>query len=103
MKQSIIEIERTIIKLTTLMTFIFIRIIETIIVSIADINSRNAVAVITSEQIAETCSPLGLAVTRRFVASIQAIIISIAIPSSWNAPTYNRRYIFCIKASLNDL
>lgn len=69
-----------------LMTLIFIGVIQTIVVSIADVNSRNTVAVITSEQIAETCSTLGLAVTRRLVASVQTIIISVAIPSGWDAP-----------------
>lgn len=88
-----------IVKLTALMTLIFIGVIQTIVVSIADVNSRNTVAVITSEQIAETCSTLGLAVTRRLVASVQTIIISVAIPSGWDAPIYNERYVFYIKTS----
>lgn len=83
------ERDYIIVKLTALMTFIFIGIIQTIVVSIANVNSRNTVAVITSEQITETCSTLGLTVTRRLVASVQTIIISVAIPSGWDASIYN--------------
>lgn len=78
-------------KLTTLMTLVFIGVIQTIVVSVADVNSGNTVAVVTSEQIAETCSTLGLAVTRRLVASVQTIVISVAIPSRRDTPVYNER------------
>lgn len=73
------------------MTLIFIRIVQAIIVSVAYINSRNAVAVIAREQVTEACPALGLTITRRFVASVQAIVVSVAIPSSWNAPAIQIR------------
>jgi len=68
------------------MTFIFVRVIQTIIVPIANVNSRNAVAVVAREQIAEACPAFGLAVTRRFVASVQAVVVSVTVPSGWNTP-----------------
>lgn len=57
-------------KLTTLMTLVFVRVVQTIIVSITNVNSRNAVAVVTRKQIAEARPTFGLTVTRRFVASV---------------------------------
>jgi len=66
------------------MTFVLVRVIQTIVVTIADINSGNAIAVIARKQIAETRSTLGLTVTRWLVASVQTVIVPIAVPSSRN-------------------
>lgn len=76
----------TVEKLTALMTLIFVRVIQTIIVPVANVNSRNAVAVVAREQIAEACSAFGLAVTRRFIASVQTVVVSVTVPSGWNTP-----------------
>lgn len=76
--------------LTTLMTFVLIRIVQTIVVSVAYVYPRNAVAVIAREQIAEARSTFGLAVAGRFVAPVQAIVVSVAVPSSWNAPVTDK-------------
>jgi hypothetical protein len=75
------------------MTFILVRVIQTIVVAIADINSGNTVAVIARKQITETRSTLGLAVTRWLVTSVQAIIISVAVPGSWNTPVMDNAHL----------
>lgn len=73
-------------KLTALMTIILVGVVQAIVVSVANVNSWNAVAVIAREQITEARPTLRLAITRRLVTSVQAIIVSVAVPSSWNAP-----------------
>lgn len=75
------------------MTFVFVRVVQTVIVPVAYINSGDTIAIIARKQIAETCSTLGLTVARRFVASIQAIVISVAIPCSWDAPIINNMFL----------
>lgn len=65
-----------------LMTNVFIRIVETVVIAITDINSRNAIAVITSEQITKTCSFLALAVFFGLISfRTSAIVVAVAIPS----------------------
>lgn len=65
------------------MSFVFIGIVQAIIVSIAYVYPRNAITIVTSEQVPETSSTFGLTITGWFVTTIETIIVSIAIPSSW--------------------
>lgn len=68
-----------------LMPIILITIIQTVIVSITDINSRNAVAIITGKQISKAGPSLGLAVLWRLIRPITTIIVPIAVPGSRDA------------------
>lgn len=52
------------------MALVFVRVIQTIVVAVANVNSRDAVAVVAREQIAEARPTFGLAITRRLVASV---------------------------------
>lgn len=76
-------------KLTALVTLVFVRVIQTIVVAIANINSRNAVAVVAREQIAEACPTFGLAITGRLVASIETVVVSVTVPCGRNTSGQN--------------
>lgn len=80
--------------LTALMSHIFIRVVEAIIITITDIYTRNTVSIITCEQITKACATFRLAVFWRFIRSISTVIITITIPCRWDAtviwaPAYN--------------
>ena len=49
---------------SALVTAIFIRIVQTIVVSVADVNPRDAVAIVAREQVAETRPRSGFAIFR---------------------------------------
>lgn len=70
---------------SALMSIIFIRIIQTIVICIADVNARNAIAIVAGKQVTETRFSARFAVIRRLVGSVTAIVVSIAIPRSRNA------------------
>jgi hypothetical protein len=59
---------------------VFVGIVQTIVITIANINPRYAVAVVAGEEIAETCTAFRLAVLRRLVRSITAVVVSVTIP-----------------------
>jgi hypothetical protein len=89
------------------MSVIFIRIVETIVIAIADIDTRNTVSIIASEQITEACPTLRLAVLWRFIGSIPTVIVAIAVPRRWDttvirAPAYNGTGIL-IKTDSNQI
>ena len=64
-----------------LMSNIFIRVVETVIISVADIYSWNTVSIIASEEITKTGPLFTLAVLFGFISFRTAtIVISIAIP-----------------------
>lgn len=67
------------------MSNILIAIIQTIVIAITNINTRNTISIITGKQIAEACSTLALAILRWFIGTITAIIVPVAIPSGRNA------------------
>lgn len=60
-------------KLTALMSIIFVTIVQTIVIAIADINSRYAIAIVTCEQITEACSTLWFTIFWRFIRRITTI------------------------------
>ena len=62
-----------------------IRIIQTIVFLIADRNPRNAIYVVTRNQISKTSFGPGFVVIRRLIRTITAIIVSVAIPHCRNA------------------
>lgn len=63
-----------------LVSSILVRIIEAIIITIADVNPWYAVAIVAGEKITETCSLLRLAIVLGFVGLVTAIIIAVAVP-----------------------
>lgn len=67
------------------MSIIFVRIIHAIIVTVADVNPRNAISIVAREKISEASSSLGFAILWRFVGSVTAIVVSVAVPSRRNA------------------
>jgi len=66
------------------MPLIFIRIVQTIIITITYVDTRNAVPIITGEQITEAGPTFRLAVLWWFIRPISAIIITVTIPRSWD-------------------
>jgi hypothetical protein len=73
------------IRLTALSVFRFIRIIKTIVISVANINSRDAVSVVASEEISVAGAIRGRVLIRRFVLSSLAIAVAVAVPRRRNA------------------
>lgn len=66
------------------MTLVFVRVIQAIVVAVTNVNSRNAIAVVAREQIAEACPTLGLAITGWLVASVQTVVVSVTVPCGRN-------------------
>lgn len=48
--------------------------------TIAEVNTRYAIAIVASEQVPEASSAFRLAIARRFITAIQTIIIAVAVP-----------------------
>lgn len=67
------------------MSRVFVGIVQTIVVTVANVNSRYAVAIVAREQITKTRAALRLTIFRRFIRSIAAVIIAVAIPCGRNA------------------
>jgi hypothetical protein len=70
---------------SALMSVVFVRVVEAIVVSIADVNARNAVAVVASEQVSKTRFGARFAVIWRLISSVATIVVSVTIPSGRNA------------------
>ncbi len=67
------------------MSVVLVRVVEAIVVAVADVNARNAVAVVAGEEVAEAGLGSRLAVIRRLVGSVAAIVVSVAVPGGRNA------------------
>merc|ERR1740129_176297 len=65
--------------------FIFIRTIQTIVITIAEVYSRNAVTIITCEKVTKASLLFGFTVLLWLVTAIIAVRISVAVPCCWNA------------------
>lgn len=63
-----------------LMTFVLVGIIKTVIVTVAYINSWYTIAIVTGEQITEASTSLGLTVAGWFVATVETIVVTVAVP-----------------------
>ena len=68
-----------------LLGFTFIRVVQTIIVTITNVNSRDAIAIVTGEKVPKAGSVFGLASIFGFVFTALTIWITVTIPSGWNA------------------
>lgn len=68
------------------MSIIFIAVVQTVVVSITDVNPRNAISVVACKQIPEASAALRFTVLWRLIGSIATIVVPIAIPSSRNTP-----------------
>lgn len=62
------------------MSIILVTVVQTIIVPIANVDSRYTIAIVAREQIAKARSTLRLAVLWRLIGTIAAIVVAIAIP-----------------------
>lgn len=71
--------------LTTLMPRVFITVIHTIVVTVADVDAGNAVAVVTGEQVAKAGATFTLAVLWGLVWPIAAVVVSVTVPRRWDA------------------
>jgi hypothetical protein len=60
--------------------FAFVRIIQAVVITVANIDPGDAIAIVASEQVAETSPTFGLALIFGFVFSTIAILVTIAIP-----------------------
>lgn len=67
------------------MSTILVAVVQAIVVSVANIDSRHAVAVIASEQVSEASPAVALAILWGFVGAVSAIVISVAVPRRRNA------------------
>ncbi len=67
------------------MSVVLVGVVQAIVVAVADVNARNAVAVVAGEQVAETGLGSGFAVIWRLVGSVPAVVVSVAVPSGRNA------------------
>ena len=63
-----------------------VRVIDTVVVSVADVGVGNAVAVVAREQVAEARPVLGLALALRLVLAALAILVAVAVPRGRQAP-----------------
>lgn len=63
---------------------VLVRIVQTIVVAVAYIYARDAMAVIAGEQIAKAGSPFALAVLEGFITPISTIIVPVTVPSRWD-------------------
>ena len=68
-----------------LLSFTFVRVVQTIIVAVTNVNSRDAVAIVTGEKVTKAGSVFGLAGIFRFVFATLTIWITVTIPSGWDA------------------
>lgn len=66
--------------LTALVSHVLVGIIQTVVVAVANVNPRYAVAVVAREQVTETRAALRLAIFGRFVRPVAAIVVAVAIP-----------------------
>lgn len=70
---------------SALVSVVLVRVVEAIVVAVADVNARNAVAVVAGEEVAKAGLGSRLAVIRRLVGSVAAIVVSVAVPGGRNA------------------
>lgn len=68
-----------------LVPLVLVRVVQAIVVAVADVNPRYAIAIVAGEQVAEASAALGLAVLGWLVAAVQAIVVSVAVPSGGDA------------------
>lgn len=59
---------------------ILITVVHTIVVTVANVNAGNAVAVVAGEQVAEAGAALTLAVLWGLVGPVTAVVVSITVP-----------------------
>jgi len=71
--------------LTALMSVILITVVQTIVVSITDVDPGYAVAIVAGEEIPEAGSSLGFAVIWGLISTITTVIIPVAVPGGRNA------------------
>lgn len=81
--------------LTALMSRVLVGIVQAIVVAVAYVNPRYAVAVVACEQVAETCTALRLAVLRRFVRPVAAVVVTVAVPRGRYAPVVRAPETVC--------
>lgn len=67
------------------MSIVFVAVVQTVVVSIANVNPWNAISIVASEQITEARSALRFAVLWWLIGSVATIIIAVAIPRGRNA------------------
>ena len=70
---------------TALVPGVFVGIVQTIVVTVADVNPGHAVAIVAGEEIAKTRSALTPAILRRLIAPVTAVIITVTVPSRGDA------------------
>lgn len=62
------------------MPVVLVTVVQAIVVAITDVNSWYTVAVVACKEIPKAGATLGLAVIWRFVGTIAAIVITVAVP-----------------------
>lgn len=68
------------------MSGVLVGVVQAIVVAVADVDARYAVAVVAGEQVAETRAALRLAVLRRLVRPVAAVVVTVAVPRGRYTP-----------------
>lgn len=85
------------------MSRILVRVVETIVVIVAEVCPRYAVSVVTCEEIAEASSLLGFAIVGRLIGSVTTIVVAIAMPVGGDASGNKCHSVRYLSSSLNRL
>lgn len=72
--------------LTALVSGVLVGVVQTVVVTVAYVNSGYTISVVTREQVTETGATLRLAVLWWFVRSVTAVVVPVTIPSGRYAP-----------------
>lgn len=86
-----------------LMPVILVTVVQTIVIAVTNINARYTVAVITSEQVSEARATLRLAIFRWLISPITTVVVTVAIPSRWNASVIGATETVCWASALSAM
>jgi len=84
-------------------SYIFVGIVQTIIIAVADVNPRYAISIVTREQVAETRTALRLAVLRWFIRPVTAVVVTVAIPRGRYTSVVGTTEAVCWASSLRAM
>ena len=72
-------------KLTALVPVVFVRAIQTVRVTIANVNFWDTTTTVAGEEVAEASPALLAAILLGLVGPVPTIVVTIAVPGAWDA------------------
>lgn len=69
-----------------LMAVVFVTVVKAIVVTVTDVDPGNAVSIVTGEKVPEAGPAFRAAVLGWFIGTVTTIVITVAVPSSRDAP-----------------